>query len=138
VTLVVDASVALKWFIDEDGRVEARALLTSGEPLIAPDLIVPELINAAWKAVRRSAITREQAGAIPASLPQPFMELVPTANLAQRALAIALALDHAAYDAFYLALAEQSGMPLVSSDSRLLEKVRRTEYAKLVRPLSPK
>jgi predicted nucleic acid-binding protein len=51
-TLVIDASVALKWFIDEDGSDRAAALLDGKELLIAPDLIVAEVCNAGWKAVR--------------------------------------------------------------------------------------
>ena len=35
-TLVVDASVALKWFVDEDGSPGAVSLLNSAEPLIPP------------------------------------------------------------------------------------------------------
>ena len=52
-TLVVDASVALKWFVDEDGSDRAVALLDGDEPLIAPDLVVAEVCNAAWKSLRR-------------------------------------------------------------------------------------
>ena len=47
---VVDASVALKWFKQEGGSDEARTLLLR-EPLIAPELILAEVLNAAWKAV---------------------------------------------------------------------------------------
>ena len=46
-TLVVDASVAIKWFVEESRSDAARAVLTSGESLVAPDLVVPEACNAA-------------------------------------------------------------------------------------------
>ena len=59
-TWVVDASVAVKWFVDEAHSATARAVLASGQPLIAPDLIVPETCNTAWKKVRRGDISREQ------------------------------------------------------------------------------
>jgi predicted nucleic acid-binding protein len=45
---VVDASVALKWFLDEEGSEHARRL-KSLEEVIAPDLIVAEVSNAAWR-----------------------------------------------------------------------------------------
>ena len=48
-TFVVDASVALKWFVEEDGSERAAALLASKDLLIAPDLIVPEVCDAAGK-----------------------------------------------------------------------------------------
>jgi predicted nucleic acid-binding protein len=40
---VVDASVAIKWFVDEEGRAEAVGLLR--HPLSAPDLLAPECAN---------------------------------------------------------------------------------------------
>ena len=46
-TLVVDANVAIKWFVEESRSDAARAVLASGEPLVAPDLVVPEVCNAA-------------------------------------------------------------------------------------------
>ena len=50
--LVIDASVALKWFVEEDGTQQAAAILDGTELLIAPDLIVAEVCNAGWRAVR--------------------------------------------------------------------------------------
>jgi predicted nucleic acid-binding protein len=47
--LVVDASVAVKWFLVEPGDREALALLDGDEPLIAPELVVAEVVNAVWK-----------------------------------------------------------------------------------------
>jgi predicted nucleic acid-binding protein len=41
--LVVDASVALKWVLDEPGDREARAIIETREALIAPELIVAEV-----------------------------------------------------------------------------------------------
>ncbi len=46
-TVVVDASVALKWFVDEAGSNQARLLLIRDLSLVAPDLIVAEVCNAA-------------------------------------------------------------------------------------------
>ena len=51
-TLVVDASVACRWFVEEEGSVQAEALLTGDEGLVAPDLIIAEVCNAAWRKLR--------------------------------------------------------------------------------------
>jgi predicted nucleic acid-binding protein len=40
-TVIVDASVALKWVIEEEGSQAARTLLLD-EPLAAPDLLIVE------------------------------------------------------------------------------------------------
>ena len=44
--LVIDASVAAKWFVDEPRRDQARDVLGRGMDLIAPDLILVEVANA--------------------------------------------------------------------------------------------
>ena len=104
-TLVVDASVAVKWFIIEPVRPEARRLLDREQRLIAPELLVAEVVNVLWKRVISGAIARSQAADAARELPQMLAELCPLVGLAARALAIADELRHPAYDCFYLALA---------------------------------
>ena len=121
--LVVDASVAVKWFIIELGRPEARRLLDGGERLIAPELIVAEVVNVVWKRLMTNAIDHSQAADVPRGLPQLFAELCPLANLAERALAIAENLRHPAYDCFYIALAEARDVKVVTADRRMVTKL---------------
>ena len=53
-SLIVDASVAVKWFVEEPDSDRARQLEFADEDLIAPDLALAEVGNALWKkAVRR-------------------------------------------------------------------------------------
>jgi predicted nucleic acid-binding protein len=56
-TLVVDASVALKWYLIEDGAEPARQILADGDTLVAPELVVAEVCNACWLAGRRGEIS---------------------------------------------------------------------------------
>jgi predicted nucleic acid-binding protein len=135
VTLVIDASVALKWFIEEEGTTQASTLLTGGELLIAPDLIVAEVVNAGWKAVRAGAMLPEQHDHAAARLALAFDGLFPLAALAPRAVAISRALNHPVYDCFYLALAEQHGATMVTADRRLLGRLAGTEWATLAMDL---
>lgn len=124
-TLVVDASVAVKWFLPgEPDAVRALDIIRSGERLIAPDLLIAEVCNVSWKATRLGRINRLQADAIAVDLPQFFGALVSMASLAPRAVAIAATLDHPVYDAIYLALAEREQVKLVTADSRLIGKLR--------------
>jgi predicted nucleic acid-binding protein len=130
VTLIVDASVALKWFLsDEPQWVEAKALLDGSEALTAPELIVAEVCNAAWLGVRKKRMSQEQAEALARSLPGLFASLVALSPLAERAVVISRQLDHSVYDCFYLALAEIRGVPLVTADARLLRKLEGTAWA---------
>ena len=136
-TLIIDASVALKWFLgDEPHAATARALLETGEPLLAPDLIVAEVCNAAWLGVRADRLSQTQAELIARSLPSLFDTLVHGALLAERAVAIAGQLVHPVYDCFYLALAEARGFIFVTADNRLLRKVRNTVWMAQTRPLT--
>ena len=48
-TLVVDASVACKWFFEEILSTEARALARPAAVFSAPDMILVECANAAWR-----------------------------------------------------------------------------------------
>ncbi len=124
-SLVVDASVALKWFLSEEPHAsQALAVVQSGATLIAPDFVIAEVCNAAWRSARLGRISQAQVNEIAASLPRFFDALVSAAGLAPRAVAIARQIDHPVYDCLYLALAEAEQASVVTADMRLLEKVR--------------
>ncbi len=131
-TLVIDASVACKWFIGEPRADRAEELLAGDETLIAPDLIIPEVCHVARLKLRRSEITADQASAMVDGLPELLDETVPAVQLAARALAIASALAHPAYDCFYLALAELRDTRLVTADRRLTGRLATTPWAYLI------
>ena len=50
-TIVGDASVALLWCFQLNKSDRAEELLRSDHHLIAPDLVIAEITNAAWKFV---------------------------------------------------------------------------------------
>lgn len=136
--VVVDASVASKWYLDEPHCDAARSLVASGTDLIAPDLILAEFTNVAWKRLSRREITEQQATAMVAHLPYVLLRIVPCLELRQPALSIAVALDHPVYDCFYIALAAERGMNLVTADMRLINRVRGTPWeAKAIHITSP-
>lgn len=135
--IVADASVALKWFVaDEPLAEEAAAIIRSGMPVIAPDLVVAEGCNAAWRWSRLGRIRPEEAHRIAARLPAFFRQLVPAATLSEPAMRLAHELDHPIYDCLYLALAGREEVALVTADARLIEKVARTAWRKRVVALS--
>jgi predicted nucleic acid-binding protein len=134
-TLVVDASVALKWYLDEPLSEDARAILVSDEMLVAPELIVAEVANAAWRRLNKGDIALAQAKGILTELPTAFLALVPETGLAIRALEIAAELAHPVHDAFYIATSERWNAPLVTADGRLLAKAAVSPWARHVRPL---
>lgn len=122
-TLIIDASVACKWFFAEDGSAEARALAASDTSFIAPDMILVECANAAWRRVRRGEIPATQARAFLKTLPHWFESLVPADRLHEAAFAMACELGHPVYDCLYLALAERDGIRLITADRPFVERV---------------
>ena len=126
--LVVDASVALKWVVEEEGSEAALAL--KGRDLAAPSLMRVEVANALRTLVARRAIAPATALDLFGLLQEAPVALIePDDALERRALEIALDLGHPVYDCVYLALAERMGRVLVTADGRLLRAVRATEHA---------
>ncbi len=120
---VIDASVAVKWVVAEEGTDQAVSLL-SGRSLSAPDLLVAECANILWKKVRLSELTAQEAMLAARLLQQAEIELHPMRALLERGTELAIALDHPAYDCLYLALALANDWRFVTADIRFLGKVR--------------
>ena len=58
--LVIDASIAIKWVVEENGTSEALVLRKKAK-LIAPDLLVAECANIFWKKVQRGELLKAEA-----------------------------------------------------------------------------
>ncbi|MBJ7377655.1 MULTISPECIES: type II toxin-antitoxin system VapC family toxin [Sphingobium] len=65
-----------------------------------------------------------------------IIDLIPTAGLADRAMEISLALDHPAYDCFFLASAEMLETMLMSADRKLVRRCADTPFARLIAGLT--
>ena len=133
-SLVIDASVALKWFVPEPGHEPARALLQGDDELLAPDWLLVEVANALWKQWRRGMIDPAQIDEILTLLPDMLM-LANASALVPRASEIARVLTHPVYDCLYLALAESGNATLVTADHKLLQKALDAGFA--ARSLAP-
>ena len=133
--LVVDASVACKWYLLEVDSAAACGLLESDHRLIAPELIVAEVCNAVWRRLNSGRIGAEQARQTALEVIRAFDQLLPIGVFAARVLTIAEILRHPVYDCFYLALAEEVAAPLVTADRRLVQRVAGTEWSARVTPL---
>lgn len=119
--IVVDASVVIKWIVQEPGATEARALRT--RQCFAPDLMVAEYTNILWKKVTRGEMRPELAQVAAWALPMFDIEFCRMENMVGKALDLAVARAHPAYDCLYLALAEEKGCYFVTADIRLSRKL---------------
>lgn len=129
-TIVVDASVAVKWVVAETGSDDA-VRLRSGFDFLAPDLIVAECANILWKKVTRRELTRVEAVLASRLLTRSGVQLVDLSGLGEEATALAIDLGHPAYDCVYLALARKRSCRFVTADRRLLTVVRQRAPADL-------
>ena len=134
--LIVDASVAIKWVAPEPDSV--RAAVLRNHHLIAPDLFFSECANILWKKRRRGDLTDEQTSAAARILERADLVIVASKGYLARAVSIAVDLDHPAYDAIYLAVAEAFGLRLVTADDRLIRKTQQAgaRFRNMLLPLS--
>lgn len=138
--LVLDTSVAVKWYLTEELDDEAGRLLEAAESGVlefsAPSTIQPELFNALWQRRRRGELTLEEVHQVWISFvsADPATLFAPE-DLMPRATEIVLESGVIIYDALFLALAEHSGAVMVTADMRLLDLLEGTPYAHLAHSL---
>jgi predicted nucleic acid-binding protein len=138
VTLVVDASIAVKWVVAEDGSPEALALQEE-QSFAAPDLLAAEVGNVIWKKTRRGELTLAEASLAARTFATADVIFHPSLPMLDEAVRLAFELGHPAYDCFYLVLARELGTQLVTADTRLLARLAasgRPELRSLARPLA--
>jgi predicted nucleic acid-binding protein len=127
--VVVDASVAAKWFMPEIHSEAAARLLDPAIVLCAPDLIAPEFGNILWKKVRRGEITDAEALEIVSAFRALPLEILPSADLLPAALTLAMEFDRTVYDSLYLALAVAEDCVLVTADAKFHSAVAPSSLA---------
>lgn len=121
-SLVLDASVAAAWVLPDEDTSAADSILhrTAADSAVAPSLIWHELRNILLMAARRGRLTQEEV--VPSllrlrRLPIETVDVSASGDAALIGLASTYGLT--AYDAAYLALAEDRGLPLATSDKAL-------------------
>jgi predicted nucleic acid-binding protein len=127
--VVVDASVAARWFLlDENLVAESHRVLEDVQAdtiaMIEPGHFQIEVGNAVRNALRSKRLIDDSARralAILAALPA---YMVPLDTLLASGFDTALRFDCALYDGLYLALAEQLDCPFIHADRRLRNALR--------------
>ncbi len=115
--VAVDASVVVAALIDAgpDGRWAESAV--AEDTLAAPELVLAEAANILRRLERTNAISQVQANGAHADLLGLGIELFPFAPFARRTWELRSNLT--VYDAWYVALAEALGCPLLTLDRKL-------------------
>ncbi len=126
--LVIDTSVAVKWFFDEPHTPEALRVLAacragSHRPL-APDLIYPEFGNAVWKRVTRRQLEAEDGAVIIAAFGELPLEIVASGATLPTAYQLAITHRRTVFAATFLALSVLLDAELVTADEPLYNVAR--------------
>jgi predicted nucleic acid-binding protein len=127
--ICVDASVAVKWILDEERSDRARALYSTAvhtsESIVAPPLLPLEVTNILRQRMRvRDGLSLVAATQHLDDFLDLRVEYHNPVGLHFQALVLADALGlPATYDAHYLALAEHLGCELWTDDQRLIRRV---------------
>jgi predicted nucleic acid-binding protein len=124
--VVLDASVAAKWFLPENGEAladQALVLLDKYDKkevrFVVPDSFYVEIANAIWKAVRLGRVPRAFGDQALVLLTRREFATVPSLKLLDKAFQIATAFERTVYDSLYVALAVQTNSQLITADERL-------------------
>jgi predicted nucleic acid-binding protein len=135
-TLIVDASVAVKWLVLEDMSDVAKELYGTGDHLVAPRLITTEIANALARKTIQGMLTPQEAKYHFSSLRQFLPDLIDVDELIEPALENSCILRHPIYDLIYLEAARRLDAQLVTADRRLAAKVAGTDLARHLTLLS--
>jgi predicted nucleic acid-binding protein len=121
-TLVVDASVALKWVLPEEDSEIAESLFDRGAALHAPAFVFVELANALWFHMRARQLDATEAAGCMRDLRGAPLKLWDGEEPLPTSLEWAHRLDHAIYDCAYLALALHLDGTYLTADRRFWQK----------------
>lgn len=120
--LVVDANVLAHATFEIGPFEPAVTLLRSRPEMLAPDVLIAECVNTAWKIARDGLRSNGEVHAGLEQLLRAPVAIHDSAPLARAALELALRLGHPGYDCLYLALAIREECRLVTADRRLVER----------------
>jgi predicted nucleic acid-binding protein len=128
--IVVDASVAAKWFFSEIHSRAALEVLRPGNRLYAPDFLLLEMDSVFSKRVQRGDITEREARDARAMLRQMPVEYHPFGSLLDGAFEIAARSGCSMYDALYAALARSLGGAVVTADRKFYDSFSRLKLGR--------
>jgi predicted nucleic acid-binding protein len=134
--VVVDASVAAKWFLPEQDAPAALRLLDGRFRLVAPDLIRAEIGNLVWKLHARGTLAAQEASDMIEHFLSLPLEIHDSTYLLAPALEIAIATRRTVYDSLYLALAVELDGTVVTADERWTNALEHSPFVRFIRPLA--
>jgi predicted nucleic acid-binding protein len=128
--LIVDASIAAKWFTEEEYSEEALCLLGGKYPLHAPDFFHLEMDSIICKWVRRGIIGKDEGETVRATLKRLPIHTHPFSPFRDSAYAIASRTGRSVYDCLYVALAVLLKGRMITADRKLYDGLKHSPFKK--------
>jgi predicted nucleic acid-binding protein len=125
VRLVLNASAAVAVIFNRPASRHLEEALEAADLVLAPDLLVPELVNAIWKYHRFEGLSIDVCDRALGRAVSMADILVPSKELARAAFLLARTTARSAYDMFYLALAQREDASLLTLDASLRKEAQR-------------
>ncbi len=131
---VIDASIAVKWFNEEDGTQTALKIrdehLTGTTILSAPDILLYELANALRfkPGFDAEKVTRAISDVIDLQIDL----IAPSVELLRQSTDAAFLYNATTYDSCYLALGELMGIEVYTADKKFYNAAKSSGILKLV------
>lgn len=131
-TYVLDTSTIIKWFCNEEGTdiaLKFREELINGNiEIVASDLLLYELSNALR--YNPNFDEKDVEDSIESILSSEIRILVPTSQVLKRAVEYAYKFNISFYDSYYVALAKELDVLLVTSDVKLYKQIKSLNFVK--------
>jgi predicted nucleic acid-binding protein len=133
-TFVLDASVVMPWAFEDENDPYALSVLSAmkNHTAIIPPLWMLEVTNVLLTAIRRNRIEETKAMEFLAQLDRMLILTAPSRSKAEmpNLLRLAKNFNLTSYDAEYLSLAVERGLPLSTSDAHLLVAMQATNVSR--------
>src|SRR5947207_2980412 len=114
--IVIDPSVALKWYFHEAFSEQALKLATHGNEIVVPDILFSQVGAVLWRRVKAGEMRREDAHKVLTNLRRLPLHTVSPSELAPAALEIATGTARTFNESIYFALAMRERTELVTAD----------------------
>lgn len=133
--IVVDSSVAVKWFVIETDSMKARQILLEFKQglweFLAPDLIYAEYGNIIWKKQIFQGFDEADANSALEDFQDIQFTITPARFILKEAFQIAVKHKRTFYDSLYLALSVKENCEFVTADEKFYNSVSK-DFPKII------
>ena len=134
---VIDSSVAIKWFSQEESTnkaLEIRSSFLRGEiTIVVPDILLYEITNALR--YNKSFSEKEVKESVNSLIDLGINIFAPTKDIIEKAVELSYRFNISFYDAYFVGLAAALGFLFITADEKLYDKLKILRFVKLLKDL---